>query len=106
MSAEHQLDELLAVARTTPAEQLPELIGDLERVKAVALARLTAPQPQPQPDALLDVEEAARRLSMSRDFLYRNADSFPFTRRIGRALRFSSTGITEFAQKKPLAAKR
>jgi excisionase family DNA binding protein len=87
--------------RDAGAEQLPELIGQLESLKAQAWARLTAqPAAVPQRDELLDVEQAAGRLSVSKDYLYRNAKSFPFTKRMGRKLLFSSNGIDQYLSRK------
>jgi predicted DNA-binding transcriptional regulator AlpA len=40
-------------------------------------------------DRLLTVEEAALKLHVSKDFLYRRADQFPFSVHIGRRLLFS-----------------
>jgi predicted DNA-binding transcriptional regulator AlpA len=102
-----QLDALLALARTAPAEELPRLLGQLREVEATAMARLTAPVPPPQPDELLDVRAAAARLGLSEDYLYRHHRTLPFARRVGRRVLFSSSGIAEFiAQKKPLATRR
>jgi predicted DNA-binding transcriptional regulator AlpA len=52
-------------------------------------------QPQaPAADRLLTVAEAAQKLGLSRDYLYRHAKTFPFTVRIPpRQLRFSLRGI-------------
>jgi predicted DNA-binding transcriptional regulator AlpA len=48
-------------------------------------------------DRLLDAEEAANRLSVSEDWLYRNAKKLPFTRKLGpKMLRFSSDGIQKY----------
>jgi len=49
-----------------------------------------------EPDSLLDVPTAARRLGVSRDWLYRHAHQLPFTVRQGRLLRFSSHGIDRY----------
>src|SRR5580704_18419309 len=58
-------------ARTLPSEELPRLLGDLEEVRATALARLVAPPPaHTGPDELIDVQEASRRLGVSTDYLY------------------------------------
>jgi len=81
-------------ARDLPAEELPDLIGELEAIKATAWARLTAPALATQEhDELLDVETAAERLGVSRDYLYRHSQEYPFTRRQGRKLLFSALGI-------------
>ena len=47
-------------------------------------------------DRLLDIEEAAGKLGVSKDWLYRRSDKLPFTVRIGRALRFSGRGIEKY----------
>ena len=48
-------------------------------------------------DRLLDAEEAARMLSVSPDWLYRNARRLPFTRKLGpKMLRFSCQGIQKY----------
>ena len=52
-------------------------------------------------DRLLTVEEAARKLAVSDDWLYRHADKLPFTVRIGdRHLRFSAAGIEKFIRQR------
>ena len=102
-----QLVALLAVAKTVPAEDLPRLLGDLEEIRATAMARLAAPAPTQPQDELLDAGEAARRLGLSVDYLYHHHKNFPFSQRIGRRLLFSSRGIEQFiSQKKGLEAKR
>ena len=50
-----------------------------------------------QGDQLLDVNETAKKLSVSKDWLYRNSNKLPFTRRLGpRKLRFSDRGIEKY----------
>jgi predicted DNA-binding transcriptional regulator AlpA len=50
-----------------------------------------------QEDRLLDAEEAARMLSVSPDWLYRNARRLPFSRKLGpKLLRFSYQGIQKY----------
>lgn len=44
-------------------------------------------------DRLLTVREVATRLHLSREMVYRRARHWPFTRRIGRTLRFSTAGL-------------
>jgi predicted DNA-binding transcriptional regulator AlpA len=89
------LTPALEDARTLSPDQLPRLLGDLAEVQATALARLSAPVPAQQaPDALLNISQAAAKLNCSKDFLYKR--SFPFTRRLGRKLMFSSAGIDAY----------
>ncbi len=50
-------------------------------------------------DRLLDAEEAAKLLSVSQDWLYRNNKKLLFTRKLGRKmLRFSYQGILKYLQ--------
>ena len=94
-----ELEAALLTARTISRDELPRLLGDLEEVKATALARLTAPPATQIPDRLLDVKEAADRLRMSPDYLYRNHRRLPFTRRQGRSLRFSEQEIERYLRR-------
>jgi len=90
----------LELARTLPPEELPRLLGDLEEIRAIALVRLTAPVPATPPDANLEVPEAAHRLGVSPDYLYRNHKKFPFTRREGRKLLFNAAGLDLYLKQK------
>jgi len=89
----------------TPAAELPQLIGDLEAARAAAWARLTAPAAEPPAEAPrqeprnLGVAEAARRLGMSRDWLYRHAAELPFALRIGRRVVFDSVALERWNRK-------
>lgn len=91
--------ELEIAARTLPGDRLPEFLGNLEKVRVLAFARLVAPPAPLRADELLDIEGAARRLCVSKDYLYRHAGRFPFTRHIGRKLVFSSVGIDRYIAK-------
>jgi predicted DNA-binding transcriptional regulator AlpA len=96
-----QLELVLMAVSNMPTEELAKLIGELEECKAMALQRLCTLPPQAAPvpvDELLDIEAASAKLGMSRDYLYRH--EFPFTRRMGRSLRFSARGIEAYIQKK------
>ena len=96
MTAGFKPDDVLKAARELPADDLPALIGQLETAKAVAWQRLTAklePAVEAGCDELLAVPEAARRLGVSEDYLYRHSREYPFTRRQGRKLLFSAQGI-------------
>ena len=67
------LERLRTVARDLPAGELPSFIGELEAVKATAWARLSAPVSAAEHDELLEVEAAAQRLGVSKDYLYRHS---------------------------------
>jgi excisionase family DNA binding protein len=94
------LEAALAAVRTIPAEELVSFIGELEQIRASAWARLLTPPPPPQHDELLDVEAAAQRLGVSTDYVYHHAGSFPFTRRQGRKLLFSTLEIDTYLRTK------
>lgn len=97
----NEVQAVLNVVRNLAPDDLPRLLGELETVRAVAWSRLTAPAAPAKRqagDELLDVDGAAARLGMSASYLYRNHRRFSFSRRVGRALRFSSEGIDSYIQ--------
>jgi hypothetical protein len=99
--SEQLSERLLRTARELPPEDLPEFIGQLETAKVLAWSRLTSPGPCSQVhDELLSVAEAARRLGVSEDYLYGHSQDYPFTRRQGRKLLFSSLGIDRYIRQK------
>jgi excisionase family DNA binding protein len=57
-----------------------------------------APKPEPeQADRLLTVTEVAKRLDVSRRYVYGHIDEFPFVRRLGpKTLRFSERGLDKW----------
>jgi excisionase family DNA binding protein len=104
-----ELQFVLRVALELPTEELPSLLGEIEQVRYTALARLTAPinSRSAEPDQLLSIGEAASRLNVSQDYLYRHGKKLPFTRRMGRRLLFSSSGIDKhIRQQDGLTARR
>jgi len=102
-----ELQIVLRDARELPADQLPHLLGELEEVRATAMARLaSAPIQRPESDELLDVSEAARRLGVSRDFIYHHSKDFAFTRRMGSKLLFSAAGIEKHIRQQSILTAR
>jgi predicted DNA-binding transcriptional regulator AlpA len=86
-------------------DALPALIGTLEVAKTKALGRLfgqdtTRDRDERPPDVNLPAEEAARRLGVSKDWLYKNVKRLPFAIRIGRRLLFSSKGLERWNRKR------
>lgn len=96
------LEELTHVLSTAPREDLPELLGELERLKAAAWLRLAVP-PAPEPgDKLLTAEEAAEKLGFldaegkpDPSPLYRKRWPFRVEVSKGRT-RYSRAGIEAF----------
>ena len=74
---------------TLTVAQLREIVR--EEIEAVR-------NTQKEADRLLSAEEAAEMLSMSTDWLYRNARKLPFTRKLGKMLRFSQQGIVKWLE--------
>jgi predicted DNA-binding transcriptional regulator AlpA len=94
----NELASLLNCIADLPATELPGLLGELEIIRATVWLKMAAPGPIQAPDQLLPVGDAAQRLGVSKDYLYRHADQFPFTRQMGRKLLFSSRGIDSYLQ--------
>ena len=91
-----ELQSVLNAVRDLMPEELPQLLGELEMIRATAMLKMSSPAVLQQSDELLAVETAAERLGVSTDYLYRHAAKLPFTRRIGRKLLFSSRGIAQY----------
>jgi excisionase family DNA binding protein len=85
------------VAHIAP-EVLPAVALHLAALQAAVAARLACGSSRDHgADRLLTVKEAAPVLGMSEDWLYRNADRLPFTRRTGsRAVRFSERSLKRY----------
>lgn len=117
-----------AVPELSPSLTLPALVADLERRRAdakrikarapvadvlgdvlTALRALPAapkapvvPVPEDAIRTLLTTHEAAERLAVTVRWLYRHADSLPFTRRLSRgALRFDASGLRRWVASRP-----
>jgi predicted DNA-binding transcriptional regulator AlpA len=101
------LDQLLpspsAIARLSP-EEAALALERLSRLQVVLVARLSArslapetPESRSPEDRLLTPQEAAQRLGVNVRWLYRHANTFPFTRRLTRrTLRFNEAGLAKF----------
>lgn len=107
MGKELTLGELKqAITELSPAE-IPHVLAELEELRAATWARLlvAAANGQDHPgvkkaDELVDVQEAAHRLQVSPDYLYRHSKQLPFTVRIGRRVRFSARGIERYIERR------
>lgn len=97
------------VADIDPAA-IPAIVGEMEALRARLWVRLQTPPrvgvtPEPAsnggPDTLLKVDEAAARLGVSKRWMYRKADSLPFTKRLtGGTLRFSARGLERWKERR------
>lgn len=96
-----ELKPALRLAQQLPADELPELLGELETVRVSALIRLSGRGAEPhEPDKLLNADDAAARLGISKDYLYRHHREYPFARRIGRRVLFSAVGLENYIGQK------
>lgn len=85
-----------AATSTASPEELPSLLAELERLRAVAWTRLAVPQTAaPDVDRLLDAEEAASMMGVEVSALYKK--KWPFRVEVSRGrTRYSLQGIQRF----------
>src|SRR5687768_14957748 len=97
-----ELDRLIGAA--APEESPALALALTARLGALAAGMVTAPPAARNGDHTADenlsAEEAARRLGVSKDWLYRQAGSLPFAVRIGRRLVFSARGLERWNQQR------
>ncbi len=102
MRPDSLLTELEKTLTEAPAESVPALLGDLERLRAGLWAKLVTPStnsnahpvPPSETDKLLSPENAAALLGVKVTWLYRHAKTLPFARKLSRkVLRFSEAGL-------------
>jgi excisionase family DNA binding protein len=82
-------------------EVLPALLTQLASAQVSLAARLLEiPEAEPTPSTeaadLLRIDEAARRLNVSKTWLYRRIDRLPFVVRLDRQVRFSAAGLERY----------
>jgi hypothetical protein len=84
-----------------PVERIPSLLTQLAALQTALAVRLMPNAEETfdaSSDKLLKVGEAAQRLRTTPDWLYRHSPHLPFTRRLGRSIRFSEKGLELFIQ--------
>lgn len=82
---------------------IPKLRAELARLDSMLLMRLFGNNrngTSERAERLLSVEQAASKLSTSRDWLYRHAEKLPFTVRLGKRLLFSEQGIDGYIRRR------
>ena len=96
MGRSPDLTAALADPTSVRTEEIPDIIGELERVKALLWARLAVPTAQSNgagEDRLLGVEQAAERLGVTENWL-RHRSELPFVVKLSEGVvRYSSRGI-------------
>jgi len=110
-----------ARAEALPPERLVEVLGDVERLRALLWTQLvtgsttrpgdSADSPVASsdgygasrgPDRLLTVDEAAEILAVDARWLYDRSDSLPFAKKLApRTLRFSERGLRRWLETRP-----
>jgi Helix-turn-helix domain len=104
MTSAPSLDALVrnpGSAAALSAEDRGALIVQAAAVLAALGAAMTIKAPgDVEPDTLLTVDQAASRLRLSKDYLYRHAREFPFLVQpnAARAIRFSARGIARYIE--------
>src|SRR3977135_122121 len=84
---------------TVPPGRIPALLSQLSALQGAMAARLISAErdePMSAEDTLLTVDQAAERLGVSTDWLFRRSRTLPFVVRLGRHLRFSNRGIDRY----------
>jgi predicted DNA-binding transcriptional regulator AlpA len=84
------------LAKTLAVEAARDLFFAAEVVAAALRAAVIAPAPLTSgvtEDRLLDVHQAAERLGVSPDWIYRRSRELPFVVRVGSRVRASQRGI-------------
>src|SRR5437773_2475086 len=104
MSEKFDLSELFgdpARVAGIPISHIPALITRLSSLQTAIAARLIVGEERILPeDNLLRIDEAAKRLGVSPDWLYRRTSKLPFVVRLGRHVRFSAQGIENYVKRR------
>jgi predicted DNA-binding transcriptional regulator AlpA len=90
------LDQLAAGASPASRDEAVALMGLLAAAHARLAASLAGLVVTSTEDRLLDVDEAAQRLGVTRQWLYRRTRTLPFAVRLAGKVRYSSAGIQHF----------
>src|SRR4030095_10292399 len=107
MAVDHSIDHLDLAAlvedpakvASVPPTRIAALLSQLSAVQSAIAARLIAAdhdEPASTEDTLLTADQAAERLGVSKDWLFRRSRTLPFVVRLGRHLRFSNRGIDRY----------
>ena len=95
------LAELYGLVEDLQLADVRVVLVELGKLNAMLWTKLVSESSgSPLPEhRLLKISEAAERLAVTEDWLYRHADQLPFTVRLTeQQLRFSSRGLDEFIE--------
>ena len=94
-------DQLLHV----PRSEIPAAVGELERAKAMLLARLVEPETrQSEEDPLLTADQVAERLRVDRRWVYRNKDKLGAVALSRKKLRFPASSVDAYLRRRKAAS--
>ena len=80
-----------------PASQIPALLARLSSLQTAIAARLMVTgEKTVETDNMLTIEQAAERLGVSADWIYRRSKKLPFIVRLGRNVRCSARELDRF----------
>src|SRR5439155_5214872 len=88
-----------ALIATVAPSRIAALLSQLSALQSAMAARLISAdrdETVASEDTLLTVDQAAERLGVSKDWLFRRSRTRPFVVRLGRHLRFSNRGIDRY----------
>ena len=93
-----------SLAKTFNSEQAIDLLSGIASIQPILLAVAYSGKVENKPtgDSLLSVGAVASRLDCDPDWVYRNTDKLPFTRRLSsKQLRFSEKGLEKYIRNLP-----
>src|SRR5262245_30934521 len=92
----------IAWARDVSRESIPPILLRLVAVQTALAPRTAQPDESHTEDCdrLLTAQEAAKKLGVTSDWLYRRSRRLPFAVKLGRAVRFSQSGIDRWIRNK------
>lgn len=99
------LESLLRNPEQIAPEQIPGVLAQLAAAQGLLAARLFSREEacvgkQSNGDRLVAIGEAAEKLGVTPDWLYRRGDKLPFVVRMGRNVRFSEQGIEKYIRQR------
>jgi excisionase family DNA binding protein len=98
VTLEQVVRDLVRRAEEADAIQATAPVADVYRRIVAELGQVEAPNPttKSRADRLLSVPQVAAQLRVSERYVYDHHHQWPFTRRVGRKLRFSEKGLREW----------